>query len=97
MVRNNIGPMVAGGASGFVAAGATIPVDVIRTRVHLASAEDVKRLATMAGMSDMVREMVKREGVKCLFRGGGWRLLWVGSNMSVYFTTFEALKRNGWH
>lgn len=85
--RDNVGPMLAGSSSGVVAAAVTNPGDVLRTRVHLSG----------VSAGEAARCLMRSEGVRWMGRGLGLRMLWVGSNMGLYFVTFEAMKRHGWN
>jgi solute carrier family 25 S-adenosylmethionine transporter 26 len=80
-----------GGCSGLLASTLTIPLDVIKTRVVImASSEQFG--GRVPGFVDTGRSMVRSEGVRALFRGGHWRVLWIASNTAVYFCIFERLK-----
>lgn len=41
---------------------------------------------------EVVRPVYMTEGMRGFFRGGGWRVLWVTTNMALYFPIFEWLK-----
>lgn len=42
---------------------------------------------------DIIRPVYLERGITGFFRGGGWRVMWVTSNMALYFPIFELLKR----
>ncbi|KAG5478555.1 hypothetical protein LSCM4_04788 [Leishmania orientalis] len=78
---------LSGGFSGLLASALTAPLDNIRTRVVVATARD--RNLTI---SDVVRDAYQREGMRGFVRGGGMRVLWVTTNMALYFPLFEGVR-----
>ena len=80
-----------GGCSGFMASALTIPLDVIKTRVIIMSST-AQYEGSVPGFVDTGRSMVRTEGLRSLYRGGQWRVLWIASNTAVYFCIFERLK-----
>lgn len=65
--RDEVGPItvvLAGGTSGMVFWGLTFPVDAIKTRMQVAPIERYPR-----GTRDVIKEVIKSEGLKALYRG----------------------------
>lgn len=65
--RDEVGPVtiaLAGGTAGMVFWGLTFPFDVIKTRMQVSSIEQYPR-----GSRDVIRLMLKTEGLKSLYRG----------------------------
>lgn len=73
------------GASGSIAAAITTPMDVIKTRIMLGKDNS-------GGIVELTRDMVKKEGVRSLFRGLGLRVLWTSLGLSLYLGSYEAMK-----
>lgn len=92
--------VLAGGGAGLVASVATIPLDHIRTRALVLEGqrrgEAQKLLCSVKPWSlwrDIVAPVYREGGVRGFYRGGTWRVLWVTSNMALYFPVFELLRR----
>lgn len=90
---------VAGGAAGFCASVLTIPLDHIRTRALVLEGQRKRGGGCGEAMSskstiwkEVIRPVYLERGISGFFRGGGWRVLWVTSNMALYFPVFEWLK-----
>ncbi|KEG14451.1 mitochondrial carrier protein [Trypanosoma grayi] len=76
-----------GGFSALIASTVTVPLDTIRTRVVVAAAADPSTTVRR-----VVRDTYRLGGVRIFFRGAVVRVLWVTTNMAVYFPLYEALK-----
>ena len=72
---------LAGSVSGAVAAGATTPLDVLKTRLML-SREKV-------GARVMLRRILRENGVGAFFKGIGPRVLWIGAGGWVFLGTYQ--------
>lgn len=77
-----------GASSGLVTGIVTVPLDVVKTRVVVESHGTGK----VAGFFHTGREIIRKEGVSSLMRGGAWRVLWITSNSACFFPVFEAVK-----
>ena len=75
-----------GGFSGSVAAAATTPLDVIKTRMMCTAAN---RPSLLGACRSVIAE---GHGVKAFFSGVGPRALSNGINTAVFFAFFEAIK-----
>lgn len=78
--------LVMGGFSGSVAAAATTPLDVIKTRMMCTAAN---RPSLFGACRSVIAE---GHGVKAFFSGVGPRALSNGINTAVFFAFFEAIK-----
>jgi solute carrier family 25 S-adenosylmethionine transporter 26 len=78
-----------GSVAGGVAAAATTPLDVIKTRLMLgADAQGVP----YNGALDVYSKVVKNEGYATLFSGVQPRVMWIGIGGFVFFGAYEAAK-----
>ncbi|KAG8349161.1 putative carrier protein [Trypanosoma vivax] len=84
--QNFMRTFVAGGFSAFIASLITVPLDVTRTRVVVAAS-----MGPNVRISTIVREMYKVGGARIFFRGAPIRVLWVTSNLALYFPIYELL------
>lgn len=73
-----------GGCSGLIASTITIPLDNIRTRVVVATAA-----APSLTVGQVVRRAYRDNGWRGFVQGGGMRVLWVSTNMALYFPLLE--------
>lgn len=78
---------LSGGFSGLLASVLTAPLDNIRTRVVVATAQNCHLTVAY-----VVRDAYQREGMRGFVRGGGMRVLWVTANMACYFPLFEGVR-----
>jgi len=74
--------LVLGGAAGAVAAGFTMPLDFIKTRVQCGA----------SSASALLREVVREKGVQGLFVGVGPRVAQTSIMSALFFTLFECCK-----
>lgn len=70
-----------GSLSGAVAAGATTPLDVLKTRMMLA-----KEREPVAGM---VARILKEEGSGAFFKGVGPRTMWISIGGAVFLGSYQ--------
>lgn len=84
--------MIAGGIAGCVATLASIPIDVLKTRLQtqLALPPTLRRYS---GVLDCVRVILAEEGVKAFTRGLYPRLLQTIPSASLTFAVYEKIKR----
>ncbi|KAJ5995439.1 hypothetical protein N7481_002416 [Penicillium waksmanii] len=89
--------------AGLVASTVTTPIDVIKTRVMLSASEDGgagskdkkgaegKRVSagSKKGTIAVGREIVQKDGVRGLFKGGAIRAGWTAVSMSLYLSLYE--------
>ncbi|KZV83520.1 mitochondrial carrier [Exidia glandulosa HHB12029] len=79
---------IASGSAGGVAAVLTTPVDVIKTRIMLNATDAATN--TRSGWASITREIVAREGVRGLWRGGALRAVWTMLGSALYLATYES-------
>ncbi|EDO49687.1 predicted protein [Nematostella vectensis] len=94
--------LVAGGLGGSMGALATIPLEVIQTRLQSSAFRSQRvrvnistRTTTVNKFSGIVpyaRYMVKNEGIQSLFKGLGTTLLGVTPSRAIYFAIYSKLK-----
>lgn len=78
---------VAGGIAGALTATFVCPLDVLKTRLQ------VQRISSrQGGIAGGLSSIVKKEGVKGLYRGLGPTLFALLPNWAVYFTVYDKLK-----
>lgn len=98
-------PLVAGIVAGSAAALATIPADVVKTRRQAAAARSAAACGpecgvvgsvkpTPAGVRGIVREIVRNEGVRGLFKGAAPRVAKVGPSCAIMMGSYELFR--GW-
>lgn len=75
-----------GSVSGGIAAAATTPLDVIKTRLMLGA--DAKGVAYVS-VGDVVRRVLRDEGWKKLFSGITPRVTWISIGGFVYFGAYN--------
>ncbi|KAI9179869.1 S-adenosylmethionine transporter [Blastocladiella emersonii ATCC 22665] len=81
-----------GSVSGGIAAAVTTPLDVIKTRVMLATRKGGDA-SHYVGMTSTFKQIVREEGVKALFRGIGPRTLWISAGGFIFLGAYEKTKR----
>lgn len=79
--------LIMGGGSGALAAAATTPFDVVKTRMMCNAAQ-------RPGIVTSAREVYGMGGGKAFFRGVGPRTLSNGINSALFFCLFEAMRRS---
>lgn len=79
-----------GSLSGGVAAAATTPLDVVKTRLIL---ERVGTGRASLGVVGTFRSVYSEGGVRALFAGVVPRVLWISLGGGVFFGAYEASKR----
>ena len=75
----------AGCVSGGVAAGATTPLDVVKTRIMLAEGRAGREVRVVGIMKDLV----KHEGWRGLFAGLGPRVTWISVGGAVFLGSYQ--------
>ena len=82
---------IAAGSSGSVAALATTPIDVVKTRVMLSAG---RARAQRKGVRAVVKDVLRDEGFFCgLWRGGAMRCLWTFVGSGLFLGTYEGGRR----
>ena len=81
---------LAGAVAGGIAAAATTPLDVVKTRLmtQAAAARD-----GYAGWSDALARIAREEGVGALFRGVHVRVAWISVGGAIFFGAYEEARR----
>ena len=72
---------VCGSVAGGVAAAATTPLDVIKTRIML--------LESRASVVEVVRTIVRDEGYRVFLNGIGPRTMWISAGGSIFLGCYE--------
>lgn len=78
-----------GSVSGGIAAAATTPLDVIKTRIMLG--KDINGEAYRNGM-DVFRKVMAQEGFATLFSGLQPRVIWISIGGFVFLGSYEAYR-----
>ena len=78
-----------GCTSGFVAALLTSPIDLVKTRMQCQTPESPYQYT---GMADGLREVVRAEGARGLFRGAIPRAFTMSLSIGVLMTSYSSLK-----
>jgi len=76
-----------GSMAGGIAACLTTPLDVLKTRVMLQP-----ETATPVSSLDILRKLIKTEGIGTLWSGVGPRTLWISIGGFVFFGAYEKAK-----
>jgi solute carrier family 25 S-adenosylmethionine transporter 26 len=79
---NPIESALFGSAAGAVAAAATTPLDVVKTRIMLA---DEKKLH----ISKLLSDIYKNKGPKAFFAGLGPRVFWISAGGAIFLGSYE--------
>jgi hypothetical protein len=69
--------------SGAIAGAISNPLDVIKTRVQIASNKNTKQV---------IQQLYQESGISGFSKGMGARILWIAPSMSLSITIFEMLK-----
>jgi solute carrier family 25 S-adenosylmethionine transporter 26 len=78
---------VCGALSGCLAAAATAPLDLVKTRLQTQG-----NSGQYKGAFDCARKIVQQEGAASMMRGLGARCLWLSPNIALTMTTYELIK-----
>ena len=77
-----------GSAAGAIAAGATTPLDVLKTRIMLRRREHGDTSAR-AGALRVLAQIRQEEGMRGLFRGFGPRIAWISTGGAIFLGTYQ--------
>jgi solute carrier family 25 S-adenosylmethionine transporter 26 len=72
---------ICGSLAGAVAAAATTPLDVVKTRIMLHRER--------VGVAELVRTMVREEGYSVFWSGVGPRTMWIGAGGAIFLGCYE--------
>ena len=78
----------------LAAAGASIatnPIDVVKTRLQVAGANE--SLFQYNGIVDCFVKLLKAEGPLALFAGATGRFMYLGPGFAIWLPTYDLLKR----
>ena len=78
-----------GSFSGAIAAAATTPLDVIKTRLMLGGD---KHGVPYTGIGDVARRVVQHEGPLAMFSGISPRVFWISIGGFFFFGAYEGAK-----
>lgn len=81
----------AGGLAGGLAAAATNPLDVVKTRLQLEGLESATRYNTSA-VFPVLSKIVQDEGISALFRGWQPRVLFHIPSAAICWGVYESMK-----
>lgn len=84
--------MVLGGIASSIAAFATTPLDLLRTRLMTASLPDQSISTTVRALGSIAKDIVTHEGPMEFFRGTGLRVAYMGPGAGIFFLVFEYSK-----
>ncbi|RKP34865.1 mitochondrial carrier domain-containing protein [Dimargaris cristalligena] len=79
---------VCGSITGGIAAAATTPLDVIKTRIMLSS-----RVGLSSGIISTFRKILHEEGWRALYSGIGPRVIWISLGGAVFLGMYEKAKK----
>lgn len=80
---------IAGGCTGFL----TTPLDLAKTRLMTQAYATATVAKQYSGITDVLRQVVRKEGVPGLFKGSLARTAWLVPFTALYFGVHEASKR----
>jgi len=75
-------------SSGCLAAAATAPLDLVKTRLQTQGSSGQYK-----GAIDCAIKIVRNEGASSMMRGLGARCLWLSPNIALTMTTYELIKK----
>ncbi|GAA6035899.1 hypothetical protein JCM8097_005152 [Rhodosporidiobolus ruineniae] len=87
-----IGKLVCGGVAGAVSQTLTYPADLLRRRMQMVGLKSQALGYEYTGAWDAVFTIIRREGIRGLYKGIWPNLLKCGPAMSVSFATYEKTK-----
>eukprot|EP00190_Bangiopsis_sp_CCMP1999_P001330 CAMPEP_0198729956 /NCGR_PEP_ID=MMETSP1475-20131203/21959_1 /TAXON_ID= ORGANISM="Unidentified sp., Strain CCMP1999" /NCGR_SAMPLE_ID=MMETSP1475 /ASSEMBLY_ACC=CAM_ASM_001111 /LENGTH=259 /DNA_ID=CAMNT_0044492687 /DNA_START=98 /DNA_END=877 /DNA_ORIENTATION=+ len=79
-------------ASGGIAAAATTPLDVVKTRIQTQGDVALKDARHYASTWEALRRILAEEGARGLCRGMAARVFWIMPQTAITMSTFERLK-----
>jgi hypothetical protein len=77
-----------GSAAGAIAAAATTPLDVLKTRIMLRRREHGDT-STRAGAFRVLARISREEGMQGLFKGFGPRIAWISTGGAIFLGTYQ--------
>ncbi|EGN98044.1 hypothetical protein SERLA73DRAFT_182903 [Serpula lacrymans var. lacrymans S7.3] len=84
--------MIAGAGGGLVAAVATCPLDVVKTKLQAQPL--VVGQPGYLGVLDTVKTILRYDGVRGMYRGLGPTILGYLPTWAIYFTVYDGIKRH---
>ena len=91
-VLKPIEAMILGGIASSVAALATTPLDLLRTRLMTATLPDQSISTTVRALGSIASDIIRHEGPGEFFRGTGLRVAYMGPGAGLFFLVFEYSK-----
>jgi len=82
--------MIAGAGGGLVASVATCPLDVVKTKLQAQRAVQGQR--GYLGILDTVKDILRENGLKGMYRGLGPTILGYLPTWAIYFTVYDSIK-----
>ncbi|KAI0755139.1 mitochondrial carrier [Daedaleopsis nitida] len=92
MPSKSANSMIAGAGGGLVASVATCPLDVIKTKLQAQRA--VHGHETYQGVVATVKNIVKHDGIRGMYRGLGPTILGYLPTWAIYFAVYDGIKRH---
>jgi hypothetical protein len=80
---------VFGSVAGAIAAGATTPLDVLKTRIMLQRRSHGEARAGRMQVIRLLMQIKQEEGMKGLFRGFGPRVAWISVGGAIFLGTYQ--------
>ncbi|XP_002994751.2 mitoferrin, partial [Selaginella moellendorffii] len=87
--------VAAGGTAGALASGITTPFDVVKTRLQCQGVCGATKYST-SSVTQVVKEIVRREGSAALFKGLKPRVLFHTPAAAISWSTYEAVVSRTW-
>ncbi|KAI0670944.1 mitochondrial NAD transporter [Trametes maxima] len=92
MPSQSANSMIAGAGGGLVASVATCPLDVIKTKLQAQRA--VHQGQGYLGVVATVKDILKHDGVRGMYRGLGPTILGYLPTWAIYFAVYDGIKRH---
>ena len=86
----SLNSMIAGAGGGLVASIATCPLDVVKTKLQAQRA--IHGQHNYQGIADTVKNILRENGIRGLYRGLGPTLLGYLPTWAIYFTVYDTIK-----
>jgi len=86
----NVNSMIAGAGGGLVASVATCPLDVIKTKLQAQTT--ARGQVGYLGVFDTLKKIIRRDGIRGLYRGLGPTILGYLPTWAIYFAVYDGIK-----
>ncbi|KAI0662045.1 mitochondrial carrier [Cubamyces menziesii] len=92
MPSKSANSMIAGAGGGLVASVATCPLDVIKTKLQAQRAVNPQQ--GYLGVVATIKDILKHDGIRGLYRGLGPTILGYLPTWAIYFAVYDGIKRH---